>query len=113
MRAGKPDAALLSVLARHPGLPWAAALLQPGRGQLPELLGALLAPRAAGPVGMPGADAAADGAAPAELKGKSWSVHAKDLAATQHAAYKPADLPREGQCCEEAAAPGSELPRQF
>ena len=80
-RAGRPDAALLGVLARHPRLPWAAALLQPSAEQLPELLRALLAPQEEGAGRVPGATppapaaaagAADAGAAPAEPVGEIW-----------------------------------------
>ena len=66
-RVGRPDAALLGVLARHPRLPWAAALLQPSGEQLPELLRALLAPHEEGAGRVPGATPPAPAAAAAAV----------------------------------------------
>ena len=43
--AGRPDAALLGALMRHPAATWAAALLQPRADEVPALLAVLLPPQ--------------------------------------------------------------------
>ena len=68
--SGRPDAALVGVLARNSQAAWAAALLQPSAGELPLLLPALLSPlRSPGdPTAAPAPGAAAAGSAGASAR---------------------------------------------
>lgn len=68
--SGRPDAALVGMLARHSQADWAAALLQPSAGELPLLLPALLSPHrsSSDPTAAPAPGAAAAGSAGASAR---------------------------------------------